>query len=134
MDVGLRLNSSDLEYAFWWLLDAPQSGVYLETIYTFSYLERYRDLTFKPCSIICTICGDRVRLNGLHLTANYGKVSVFVGPTFRAKEGLSLIRGITIPGLAIVWILPILAAGIWGVRRRLRGTPVRVAAWGTDLT
>jgi len=86
MDVGLRLNSSDLEYAFWWLLDAPQSGVYLETIYTFSYLERYRDLTFKPCAIICTICGDRVRLNGLHLTANYGKVSVFVGPNYVPDE------------------------------------------------
>jgi len=85
-DVGLRLNSGDLEYAFWWLLDAPQSGVHLESIYTFSYLERYRDLTFKPCAIICTICGDRVRLHGLHLTANYGKVSVFVGPNYVPDE------------------------------------------------
>ena len=56
------------------------------------------------------------------------------GYTILANEGLSLIRGITIAGLAIVWILPILAAGIWGVRRRLRGTPVRVPAWGNDLT
>jgi len=85
-DIGLRLNSNDLEYAYWWLLDAPQSGVHIETIYTYPYLERYRDQTFKPCAIICMICGDRVKLHGLHLRANSGRVSVFVGPNYVPDE------------------------------------------------
>jgi hypothetical protein len=86
-DVGLRWNSNDLEYAYWWLLDAPQSGVHMETIYTYPYLERYRDTTFKPCAIICMICGDRVQLHGLRLAANFGRVSVFIGPDYSPDKG-----------------------------------------------
>ncbi len=85
--VGLRLNSNDLEYAFWWLLDAPQSGVRLETIYTYPYLERYVDPAFKPCAIICTICGERLQLHGLPRVMNSGIVSVFVGPDYDPNKG-----------------------------------------------
>jgi hypothetical protein len=86
-NVGLRLNSNDLEYAFWWLLGAPQSGIHLETIYTFPYLERYADPTFKPCAIICTICGDRLQIHGLPRVMNSGMVSVFVGPDYVPEKG-----------------------------------------------
>jgi len=86
-DVGLRLNSNDLEYAYWWLLDAPQSGVRIETIYTYPYLERYIDPSFKPCAIICMICGDRLQIHGLHRVMNSGRVSVFVGPDFVPEKG-----------------------------------------------
>jgi hypothetical protein len=86
-DVGLRLNSNDLEYAYWWLLDAPQSGIHLETIYTYPYLERYMDPTFKPCAIVCMICGDRMQIHGLPRVMNSGRVSVFVGPNFVPEKG-----------------------------------------------
>jgi hypothetical protein len=85
--VGLRLNSNDLEYAYWWMLDAPQSGFRLETIYTYPNLERYVDPTFKPCAIICMICGDRTQIHGLPRVMNSGRVSVFVGPNFVPEKG-----------------------------------------------
>jgi hypothetical protein len=85
--VGLRLNSSELEYAFWWLLDAPQSGVKMEVLYTYPVLERYIDRSFKPCAIICTICGERTTLHGLPLVADFGHSRVYAGTTFTPQEG-----------------------------------------------
>jgi hypothetical protein len=85
--VGLRLNSSELEYAFWWLLDAPQSGVKMEILYTYPVLERYIDHSFKPCAIICTICGERTTLHGLPLVADFGYSRVYAGTTFTPEEG-----------------------------------------------
>lgn len=82
LDVGLRIDSHDLEYLFWWLLDAPKSGVRLETLYTFPELERYIDPAFKPCAVICTICGERTSLHGLPLTGEYGGVKLFTGEGF----------------------------------------------------
>jgi hypothetical protein len=85
--IGLRIDSSDLEYLFWWLLDAPQSGMHLETLYTFPELERYIDPAFTPCAIICTICDDRTSLHGLTLDGDYSKVKLFTGSEFTPEPG-----------------------------------------------
>jgi hypothetical protein len=85
--VGLRIDSHDFEYLFWWLLDAPQSGVRMETLYTFPELERYIDPSFKPCAIICTICEDRTKLHGLPLTGDYSTVRLFSGSGFTPEPG-----------------------------------------------
>jgi len=81
--VGLQLDSHDIEYTFWWLLDAPQSGIRLETILASPRLEGYIDPAFKPCAILCTICRGKTRLHGLHLVSDYtGKVQLYMGPNY----------------------------------------------------
>jgi hypothetical protein len=84
--VGLRLDSSDPEYPLWYLLQAPQSGFRLETIYTSSDLAPLLDREFRPCAIVCTICGDRTRLHGLDLILRQGAVTLFQGDGFTWNE------------------------------------------------
>ncbi len=82
-NIGLRIDSHDIEYQYWWMLGAPQSGVRIETIYYSDLLARYADPSFKPCAIICTICSDRNHLNGMDLTSPYGKNAwLFLGNTY----------------------------------------------------
>jgi hypothetical protein len=82
-NVGLRIDSHDIEYQFWWLLGAPQNGVRVETLYYSDNLARYADPAFKPCAIICTICQDRNHVNGLDLTSPYGSDAwLFLGNTY----------------------------------------------------
>ena len=82
--VGLRIDSGDLEYAFWWLLDAPQSGVRIETLYPLSSLSGFVDRDFAPCAIICSVCGEsRDTLNGLHLQTDASILKLYVGQDFR---------------------------------------------------
>ncbi|MCJ7568365.1 MAG: hypothetical protein MUO58_12565, partial [Anaerolineales bacterium] len=78
-DVGLVLDSHDFEYQLWWLLDAPQSGLKMRSIETFPSLERYLDLEYEPCAIICTLCGDRSEYAGMPLTRRYGSLTLFLG-------------------------------------------------------
>ena len=85
-NVGLRLDSHDLEYAYWWLLDAPQSGIRLENIDPPPHLERYVDPGFRPCAIICMVCGGRTRFHGLEKIYSSGEISVFVGDGFIPTE------------------------------------------------
>lgn len=85
-DVGLRIDSHDLEYPIWWLLEAPQSGIRLEHIDPSPRLVRYADPTFRPCAILCTICGGRTRLHGLERVAGFGELSVFAGEGFTTEE------------------------------------------------
>lgn len=85
-DVGLRIDSHDIEYEFWWLLGAPQDGTRIESVYYSSDLARYADPAFKPCAIICTICSDRTRLNGLNLTSTFGETKLFTGDTYNPDE------------------------------------------------
>jgi hypothetical protein len=85
--VGLRIDSHDMEYTFWWLLKAPQSGIRIESIYYSTLLNRYADPRFKPCAIICTICYDRTRLHGLDLFGSYdGVVKLFIGDSYSPFE------------------------------------------------
>jgi hypothetical protein len=80
--VGLRLDSHDLEYPFWWLLNAPQSGIRIESIDTSPLFQRYVDPTFKPCAIICTICSDKARLHNLDLSGDFNSVRVYTGNNY----------------------------------------------------
>jgi len=77
--IGLRIDSSDLEYPIWWLLGAPQNGMRLEHLDTPDHLHRYADPFFRPCAILCTVCGGRARLHGLDWMSSFGKISLFVG-------------------------------------------------------
>jgi hypothetical protein len=87
-DVGIRIDSSDPEYPIWWLLKAPQSGVRIETLYYSETLSRYADPSFKPCAIICTICGGRAQLAGLNLSGRYdGLVDLYMGGNYSSTEG-----------------------------------------------
>ena len=85
-EIGLRLESYDPEYALWYLLDAPQSGFHLETIYPSPDMEPLLDREFRPCAIICTVCGGRTRLHGLDLAAQTGGMKLFVGEGFTWDE------------------------------------------------
>jgi len=78
--VGLRLDSGDPEYEFWWLLDAPQSGVRIESVYTYPSLEHLLDSTYQPCAVICTICSDETDLGELELTIDNGAVRLYALP------------------------------------------------------
>ena len=77
-DIGLVLDSHDFEYQLWWLLDAPQSGLKIRSIETFPSLERYLDLAYDPCVIICTLCGDRSEYAGMPLAKRYGSLSLYL--------------------------------------------------------
>ena len=77
-EIGLRLDSNDLEHQFWWLLDAPQSGFRLETVYTLPILEDLLDRDFSPCAVICTICGERMQLNDLTMKSDFGGARLFL--------------------------------------------------------
>jgi len=77
-EIGLRLDSSHLEYQFWWLLDAPQSGYHLETMYTYQSLEHLLDTEFEPCAVICTICGERTQLDDLVLKSDFGGARLYL--------------------------------------------------------
>ena len=82
-NVGLRIDSHDIEYQYWWLLGAPQNGTRIETLYYSDILARYADPTFKPCAIICTICHDRNHVNGMELFSDYGSEAwLFLGDTY----------------------------------------------------
>lgn len=86
-EIGLRIDSHDSEYLFWKLLKAPQSGLQLENIYPFPELKRYQSPTFKPCAVICTICGDRQQVHGLRLSADYGEVRLYQGQDYVPEAG-----------------------------------------------
>ncbi|MFV2043570.1 MAG: ArnT family glycosyltransferase [Anaerolineales bacterium] len=77
--IGLRIDSHDFEYTYWWLLESLDSNMRIETLYTFPALEPLKDPTFKPCAIVCTICGDRTEIHGLEQVFSEGRTSVYGG-------------------------------------------------------
>jgi hypothetical protein len=84
--VGLLIDSHDLEYPFWWLLNAPQSGIRIESIDTYPRLQRYVDPNFKPCAIICTICSDKATLHNLNLGGDFNSVRVYLGKNYTIQS------------------------------------------------
>jgi hypothetical protein len=76
-EVGLRLDSHDLEYVVWWELEAPQSGFELKAVDSVDRLRRYLDETFQPCVILCTTCGGRLELDGLSRSGEFGNIVLF---------------------------------------------------------
>lgn len=81
--IGMRLDSSDPEYFFWWLLDRQGGDYRLETVYTFEPLERYRDPEFEPCAIVCTICGQRESLDNLEIAESLRGVNLYLDAAHR---------------------------------------------------
>ena len=92
--VGLRIDSHDPEYVFWHLLDAPQSGFRIDTVYAGARLASLIDPDFRPCAIVCTICGDRERLHGLDLVQSSEGSSC---SPVRASHGTSMADRRTAP-------------------------------------
>jgi len=85
-DIGLKLDSNDLEYAYWYLIGAPQNEMRLESIVTSPELERYLDPTFKPCIIICTTCSrEAVTLNGMQLIGGYDRIQIYADENHSTK-------------------------------------------------
>jgi len=80
--VGLHIDSHDLEYPFWWLLNAPQNGIHIESLDTYPRLQRYVDPNFKPCAIICTNCSDKPSLHNLNLSGDFNIVRVYLGNNY----------------------------------------------------
>ena len=85
--IGLRIDSHDIEYAFWWLLEAPQNGMRLENLYYADNLARYADPSFHPCAILCTICENRTRLHGLELNMTAGEIRLFMEGVYNPDPG-----------------------------------------------
>jgi hypothetical protein len=83
--VGLRIDSNDPEYPYWWLLDAPESGTRIETIYSLPGLDHYQDSSFKPCAIICTICGDHKRIHGLNRVNSFDDITLYMGSDYNKE-------------------------------------------------
>lgn len=75
--IGLRIDSSHLEYLFWWVLGAPESGVRLESMNTYPQLARYLDPAFVPCAVVCTICDDQSIVADLPLLRDWGFVRLY---------------------------------------------------------
>lgn len=80
--IGLRIDSHDREYLFWWVLGAPQSGIRIESVYPLPEVEHLLEMDYQPCAVICTICGDRTELHGLPLFEDYREVKLFAGDTY----------------------------------------------------
>jgi hypothetical protein len=80
--VGLRIDSHDMEYLYWWSLGAPNDDMRVESILTYPELERYLDPSFQPCAVICTTCGHRTEAFGLELSYNRQLLSLFMGDGF----------------------------------------------------
>jgi len=70
--VGLDIPPSQLEYLIWWVLDAPQSGIRIETLSSSPLLERYLDPSFRPCAVICASCAGQAQWGGLPLRQDFG--------------------------------------------------------------
>jgi hypothetical protein len=77
-EVGLWLKSSDLEYPFWWLLEAPQSGIQLRFVNAPTELQRYMKTDYKACAIICTLCQGEGSFQGLPIAGDHGHVQLFL--------------------------------------------------------
>ena len=84
--VGLRLDSGHIEYPFWWLFEARGRSARIETLYTYPELESLKDASFRPCAIICSICGDRGRLHGLDRSDTFGDLALYAGLGFVPDE------------------------------------------------
>ncbi len=73
-EIGLQLDSHDPEYLFWWLLDAPQSGIRIETGTSFPELKQYLVPGYQPCAILCTTCTQTTTIEGYQMEEAFGGV------------------------------------------------------------
>ena len=54
--VGLRINSNNREYLWWVVLEPQQHNIRLEHLLIYPGLELYRDESFIPCAVVCSVC------------------------------------------------------------------------------
>lgn len=80
MDVGLAIQAKDQEYTFWWLLDAPQSGTQLRFVEAPKPVDDLIQPTYRPCAILCTVCGDKPSFHGLPLDIVAGELRLYMSP------------------------------------------------------
>jgi hypothetical protein len=71
------IDSSGLEYLYWWALQAPQSGIHLENLNPIPESTRYLDPDFRPCVVVCTLCGDAEVYGDLPLISDFGGNKVY---------------------------------------------------------
>ena len=78
-EVGLVVDSHDPEYLLWASLGAPENGVRLEVLDPLQLSARFADPAFRPCAVLCTICGaDRKEWDGLPLAGDFNAVRLYV--------------------------------------------------------
>ena len=77
-EVGISISRKDLEYTFWWLLEAPQSGIHIRYVEAPPALEKYLDPAFAPCAIICTECQGAQDFHQLPIAIEAGHVQLFL--------------------------------------------------------
>jgi hypothetical protein len=86
MVIGLMIDSSDIEYPFWYLLGAPTSGARIEHLDLQGESAKYLAQDFKPCAIVCSYCSDETQ-HDLPLTDVYqGVYSLYISSTKQAES------------------------------------------------
>jgi 4-amino-4-deoxy-L-arabinose transferase-like glycosyltransferase len=75
--VLLQLGPTPLEYLWWWLLDAPQSGVRISVRVDGSVSNTWVDVASRPCAVICTTCANETVNDGLPLSMDLGHVRLY---------------------------------------------------------
>jgi len=75
--VALDIGFNSLEYYWWWLLEAPQSGVRVETLRPVIETQGLAEKGFRPCAIICTHCGAVDKMEGYILLDDFGHVRLY---------------------------------------------------------
>jgi len=78
--VGLSIAERDFEYTFWWLLDAPQSGIQLQHEKTTPQSAKYKAPGFGACAVICTECELKGDYYASWDLVDYGHVKLFLKP------------------------------------------------------
>jgi hypothetical protein len=81
MDVGLKIDSSDIEYPFWFLLDAPHSGVRIDHLDVPGGSARYLLQDIRPCAIVCSYACDQSQHELPLATVYQGKYFLYMQPS-----------------------------------------------------
>lgn len=82
--IGLWMDSSDLEYPIWWLLDAPQDGTQIRILRPLPSTSHLIMEDFQPCLVVCTQCRGRESAFGLPLLADHGHYRIYSGADGRS--------------------------------------------------
>jgi len=77
-NVGLAIYGGNLEYTFWWLLAAPQSGIRIRHVGVKDGSEDRLSPEFDACAIICTHCSGQMSYLGIPQKHDFGHVQLFM--------------------------------------------------------
>jgi hypothetical protein len=81
MDVGLKIDSSDIEYPFWFLLDAPHSGIRIDHLDVPGGSARYLLQDIRSCAIVCSYACDQSQHELPLATVYQGKYYLYMQPS-----------------------------------------------------